>query len=202
MPAPHTVSIAVAGGRSHRSMQRAETVPCDAVSNVSPMTPRRAGRRAGRASAETRRASSPRRSFGRLAPPVSRLRRAATATVFGGDLQRRGQPRLHRMVRRFEREHQQRAVRRRRRDDASAGVEHPAVRRVEAGLRDRPGGRGPGPKSSNAPTSAGNRRRSCSRIHASVMTPRVPSEPRNIRSGRRARRPTRAAVATRHTPSG
>jgi hypothetical protein len=28
-----------------------------------------------------------------------------------------------------------------------------------------------------------NRGRSCSRIHASVITPRVPSEPRNIRSG-------------------
>ena len=42
----------------------------------------------------------------------------------------------------------------------------------------------PSPKASKvAEVERLNRGRSCSRIHASVMTPRVPSEPRNHRSG-------------------
>ena len=64
-------------------------------------------------------------------------------------------------------------------------VEQPAVGGVQPGLRDRAGRVDARRRSRrSAPTRrAANVGRSCRRIHASVMTPSVPSEPRNSRSG-------------------
>ena len=95
-------------------------------------------------------------------------------------------PRLDRMVGRFEGEHQERLlviV-----DAVNARlliVDDPKIGRVETGLGDRAHRLRSRKKIGKAEDRAATEARpgSCSRIHASVMTPSAPSEPMIMRSG-------------------
>ena len=90
-----------------------------------------------------------------------------------------------RVVGQLERQHHDgdRAVRRAR-VVGLGRIEDAAVRRIEAGLRDRAhrARRREEIWKRTAPPSR-NFGRSCRRIHACVMTPRIPSEPISMRSG-------------------
>ena len=108
-------------------------------------------------------------------PPCSRQMRRPSREV-GVD----------RMVGRLEAEHEHRV-----RPVARAGlqrlelVDQPAVRRVQAGLRERAHrlGAARGTSAKRTAREARCSGRGCTRTHASVITPSVPSEPSSIRSG-------------------
>ena len=78
--------------------------------------------------------------FGCVAFVFAAASRGDVAAVFGGDLHSPVQPRVYRVVSRFEGQHQQAAADRGTGvQERLGGVQQPAVRRVETGLRDRSG---------------------------------------------------------------
>ena len=88
-------------------------------------------------------------------------------------------------------------------DPRLVGVDQPAVRRVQARLRQRPDRLGAGSEArrTGRPPRRGASGRGRTRTHASVITPRVPSEPISIRSGETPA-PDPGAAATPTRPAG
>ena len=160
-----------------------------AVSNVSLIVAERDERVARVGRTQERVAPVAGRAFARTR--VGRIRTTAAivddrAPYVAQALSRAPDPCVERMIGGLERDEQNRVARRV--GIAERGlhrVEQSAVRGVQARLRDR--ARAPRtPCSKSAKRAVADARkvgRSCSRIHASVITPSMPSEPRSSRSG-------------------